>query len=185
MSVDLRTIGPKAEKPLLHRLVDKDRSDVVRITDGYRITLKTSDPSKYPLPHPTLLLLHSMVSSVVAARGGADIFDNPYLDHSDDESLTLEELTAEENSEPDASSHWVHHRTGIHTCENLTPTQDDDWPPDILKSPRFEDAPRPVEAASPKSPAYEEDPRPVEEVLGEYDARELERWMIDNRRRGY
>lgn len=124
---------------MLHRLVDKELSDVVRITDGYRITLKTSDPSKYPFPHPTLLLLHSMISSIVAAQGGADSFDNPYLDRFDDESLTLEELTAEENSEPDASSHWVHHRTSIHTYENLTPPQDVDWPPDILKSLHFED----------------------------------------------
>lgn len=52
-------------------LSETEAGDVFRIKPGHRLSWRTDDPEKYPLPHPLLLQLHVVCSRMVKLRAGA------------------------------------------------------------------------------------------------------------------
>lgn len=74
----------------------QDDGEVKRMRPGHILTLRTSDPTNLPLPHPLLLQLHAICSRMVVMRAAAGypvltgdssdgdtVFDTPTLDEGD------------------------------------------------------------------------------------------------------
>jgi len=91
-----------------------------RVVSGHVVHLRTSDPKRYPLPHPDLLRLHAAIAGVVRCSGASmEQEDYDYWDEPEEEQATAEG-TNEENIHSDVetgvddqeeSPQWVLQRT--------------------------------------------------------------------------
>lgn len=140
----------------------EENPTLIHIRSGLRITLKTHDPQGYPLPHPALLLLHSIISRVVTARGGADVFDEPYRDDLTD----VDEMM-------DSGETLDGHEIGSDCLEPGVSMWIKNW---AMESIQIGEDNEPCFPES-QLPRHERS-RPVHAVVAEYEDRELERQLL-------
>jgi hypothetical protein len=60
-----------------------------KIYSGQKISLTTTDPEKWPLPHLALLEMQWILHRLVAMSGAAEIYDNFDNDDDDDDAMAL------------------------------------------------------------------------------------------------